>query len=105
MLSTDTEVAQGKKLLKKYTKDASLIGKVTDIAENEIESDEFVKWNREVDMANEEFKEKMGVLEKKVAEVKKRDRTKPRTKTRIRTTSNPNSGSNSDSTSSCYALN
>ncbi len=66
----NVEIAQGKKLFNKYVEDASIVGKILDIDNSEIESDNFVKWNRDIDLQNEEFKQKMGVLEQKVAEVK-----------------------------------
>lgn len=64
------EIEQGKKLLNKYVEDSSIEGKILDIDATEIENDTFVKWNRDIDLQNEEFKQKMGVLEQKVVEVK-----------------------------------
>lgn len=65
VISEDIEIEAGKKFFKDNATDATLIGKIVEISDEEIISDDFAQWNKEQDLQNNEFKNKMGILAEK----------------------------------------
>jgi ferric-dicitrate binding protein FerR (iron transport regulator) len=69
-----TKIDEGKQYFEQNPSN-KLTQKVTDIPVGELQSDEFMKWNLEQDKKSDEFKNKLGFLQKIEAEKKNKEKT------------------------------